>query len=457
MGRYVRPGLAFLAVVCLLLIWQAGQVTSSDGNSSLQLTESLVDHGAVSVPKADGVRGRDGQFVSKYGLGLPLLAAVPYALSKPVAAVVGHSKEIGGFAAASVMPFVVAGIVLVAYVLGRRLGASSRSSMLVALGIAFGTFLMPYSKEFFSEPLVCLALLGCFTLVQTGRYEWAAAALGYACLTRPQTLLLVPVFLVVLWFIDRRRAAQAAAVIAAFVVIMGAYNWARFGDVLQFQYPGEGFTGNVASAARGLAFDPAKSVFLFVPCVVVLPAALWSMRVRARTICILMSANLMLVLGTTLLWHDWSGGWSWGPRLLLTGIVPALPALAPWIDGARVKKVALAALFVFGFTVSFAAVLVPTQAQQLDRRTDHVSPTPIRQYELIGPTARYTSAHLYERAAAGSGSHRKYLSFWQTNMARVLGQAGFFGALLLTMLLAVLGGLALLALRGGPRGRRAVH
>lgn len=139
-------------------------MTSSNGGSSLRLTESLVGDRSVSVPKSDGVPGKDGQYVSKYGIGLPLLAAVPYARSRPVAAVVGHDREVGSFAAASVMPFVVAGIVLVAYLLSRRLGASSVSSILVTLGLAFGTFLLPYSKEFYSEPVVCLALLGCFAL-----------------------------------------------------------------------------------------------------------------------------------------------------------------------------------------------------------------------------------------------------------------------------------------------------
>jgi hypothetical protein len=385
--------------------------------------------------------------VSKYGLGLPVLAAVPYALSEPIAAVAGHDREIGSFAAASVMPLVAAGIVLLAYQLGRRLGASRRSSVLVALGIAFGTFLMPYSKDFYSEPLVCLALLACFLLVQTGRYELAAVALGYACLTRPQTVLLVPVFLLVVWSIDRQRMWRAAVILAAFVVVLAWYNWARYGDALHFQYPGEGFTGDPTAAMRGLLFDPTKSVLLFAPCVIFLPAALWALRSRARALCVLMTGNLVLVVVTDLFWHGWSGGWSWGPRLLLTGLVPALPALAPWIDGVRVKTFAVAAVFALGFAVSFAAVLVPTQAQQLDRDTTRSSPTPLRQYELIAHTTRYTQQHLYERDAPGSGSHRKYLSLWQVNLARVLGRTGVVAALLGTLLLAGIAGIAAFALR----------
>jgi hypothetical protein len=87
-------------------------------------------------------------------------------------------------------------------------------------------------------------------------------------------------------------------------------------------------------------------------------------------------------------------------------------------------------------------VLVPTQAQQLDRDTTRSSPTPLRQYELIAHTTRYTQQHLYERDAPGSGSHRKYLSLWQVNLARVLGRTGVVAALLGTLLLARIAGIA---------------
>ncbi|MFI5053568.1 MAG: hypothetical protein ACHQDE_04335 [Acidimicrobiia bacterium] len=257
-------------------------------------------------------------------------------------------------------------------------------------------------------------------------------------------------FLVVVWSLDRQRAWRVALIIGAFVVVMGLYNWARYGDASQFQYPGEGFTGDPATAARGLLFDPAKSVLLFAPCVVLVPAALWSLWSRARAVCALMVANLVLVFAADLFWHGWDGGWSWGPRLVLTGLVPALPALAPWIDGRRVKVVAVAALFVLGFAVSFATVLVPTQAQELDRHNDRGSPTPLRQYELIVPTARYTAEHLYEPAVAGTGSHRKYLSLWQANLARVFGRAGLAAAVVVTLLLFGVAGFALRAAGAEP-------
>jgi len=439
-----RVVLLFVAVAGGLLLVQAGQVTSSDGASMLATAKSIVNDRDLTVPPGDGVEvGRDGKTYSKYGLGLPLVAAVPLAAAKPIAAVVGKDREIASFVAASLMPLVVAGIVVLAYLLGRRLGGSSGTALAVALGIAFGTFLMPYSKDFYSEPLVCLALLGCFLCVHTARDELAAVALGYACLTRPQTLLLVPVFLVLIGLRDRRRVLPAAAIIGGFVLVMGLFNWVRFDDPLKFGYAGEGFHGDALVAGKGLLFGSTKSVLLFAPCIVLVPFALWSLRSKARTVCALMAANLILVFGTNLLWHDWRGGWSWGPRLLLTGVVPALPALAPWIRGVRARVYLVVGLFALGFLVSLPAMVVPTQAQQLDdRAVPRTAPAVARQYELIEPTARYTADHLYNKAPPGSGSHRKYLWLWQVNMSRALGRKGLFAAALLTAVLAVFAALA---------------
>lgn len=443
-GELRWAALLFVAVASVLLVVQAGQVVSSDGASMLAVSKSMVDDQDFTVPPGDGVEvGRDGNTYSKYGLGLPLVAAVPLALAKPVTAVVGKDREVASFVAASVMPLVVAGIVTLAYLLGRRLGASRGIALAVALGIAFGTFLMPYSKDFYSEPLVCLALLACFLWVHTARYELAALALGFACLTRPQTLLLVPVFLVVVGLADRRRVVRAAVIVGAFVVLMGLYNWIRFDDALKFGYQGEGFDGDVIVAGKGLLFGSTKSVLLFAPCIVLVPFALWSLWSRARAVCALMAANLILVFVANLFWHDWRGGWSWGPRLLLTGVVPAIPALAPWISNVRARAYVAAGLFALGFAVSLPAMIVPTQAQQLDERAvPRSAPAVARQYRLIEPTARYTADHLYEKAPPGSGSHRKFLWFWQVTMSRSLGRKGVLAAAVLTVLLAAFAALA---------------
>src|SRR5262245_58335212 len=106
-GEVRWAGLLFLALAGGLLSVQAGQVVSSDGASMLAESKSIVHDRDLTVPPGDGVvHGRHGNTYSKYGLGLPLVAAVPVALVKPLTAVVGKDREAASFAAASVTPLV---------------------------------------------------------------------------------------------------------------------------------------------------------------------------------------------------------------------------------------------------------------------------------------------------------------------------------------------------------------
>ena len=47
-----------------------------------------------------------------------------------------------------------------------------------------------------------------------------------------------------------------------------------------------------------------------------------------------------ITFATAALWFAWHGGWSWGPRLLLPGLVPAIAAIGPWISMRSRQRVA---------------------------------------------------------------------------------------------------------------------
>src|SRR5207244_8554562 len=89
---------------------------------------------------------------------LPLVAAMAYALVKPLARLGPDPDVVGEAAAAAMMPVIFGLLVAAIYRLSRRLGAGRRAASLAALGAVGGTYLLPYSKEFFSEPLTALCL-----------------------------------------------------------------------------------------------------------------------------------------------------------------------------------------------------------------------------------------------------------------------------------------------------------
>jgi hypothetical protein len=229
------------------------------------------------------------------------------------------------------------------------------------------------------------------------------------------------------------------------VVLSVAYNVARFGDPLQFD-PLQGsirFPGGLVEGAFGLLFFPRKSILLFAPVAVLLPFALRSLWTRDRTATWLIGGNLAFVFLITAAWPAWDGGWSWGPRLLLPGIVPALPAIAPWLDrGARGRWVIVAVLVALGFLVSAPAVLVSSRAQLLSHPPER-GPDVIRQYELVPDTVAFTVRHLQVEGARSE----RYVDLWQIRAIRLAGGEGLAIAIVVSGGLVALGALAAVRLR----------
>ncbi|MDP8968186.1 MAG: hypothetical protein M3N04_06270 [Actinomycetota bacterium] len=428
------------AVALLLLLVGQAQVTVLDGSSMLAVAQSIVHHGSLSVPPELGVPGHDGvTHYSKYGILLPLLSIVPVALVQPVGAVTGRVDLLEAAAAASLMPLISGALVGALYLLGRRLGAPRPAAGLVAAGTVLGTFLLPYGRDFFSEPLVALAVVVMVERALAGRPVQAGSALALAVLARPQSAVFAPLLVSFLLLRGGGIAAIARTfpplVIAA--LLTAAYNHHRFQDALEFGYrpPADpGFTTPLLVGAGGLLLSPEKSVVLFAPAIVLVPPALVALWRRDRAI-----AGLLLALfGTTFVlaatWWSWQGGWSWGPRLLIPGVALVLVALAPWIGAHAVRFKLAAGLFVLGFALSFPAVLAPAGTQLLDRAPGTDGPQIMRQYrELPQLTQRSIDAAADDSARAGD--YRRYLAPWQANLVRELGAAGALPALLGTLAL----------------------
>jgi hypothetical protein len=433
------------AVTLLLLLVGQWQVTVLDGSSMLAVAQSIVHHGALSVPPELGVPGDDGLFYSKYGLLLPLLSVIPVLLVQPIGAVTGRVDLLEAAAAASLMPLITGALAAALLLLGRRIGAPRPAAALVALGTVLGTYLLPYGRDFFTEPLVALGIVVMAERALAGRELQAGAALALAVLARPQSAVFVPL----LWaFLAARGGGRGAVpsilrtlpplVIAAAVTV--AYNLVRFGDALEFGYKepvDPGFTTPLWEGARGLLLSPEKSIILFAPAIVLVPfalAALWRAGRAAFALLLIALFAATFVLAAT--WHSWMGGWSWGPRLVIPGVAIVLVALAPWI-GERAARMRLAgALFALGFVLSVAAVVAPAGAQLLDRRPGTDGPQIVRQVrELPQLTRRSLRAPGDERAR--DDDYRRYLALWQAGIARQVGGAGWVLAAAGTLVLLV--------------------
>jgi len=452
--RRLAVRLAGAVALCLLLVGQA-QVTVLDGSSMLAVAHGIVHDQTLAVPPELGVPGQNGAYYSKYGLLLPALSVLPVALVQPLGAVIGRVDLLEAAAAASLMPLVGGALAGVLFALGRRLGAPRTAATLVAAGTVLGTYLLPYGRDFFAEPLVALGLVATLERALAGRELQAGAALAFAVLARPQSAAFAPLLLVYLLVRGGARAPpRALGPLALAAAVTVAYNLLRFGDALQFGYrkPADpGFTTPFLEGASGLLLSPEKSVFLFAPAIALAPFALISLWRRDRATAAFAIALFAAVFVSAATWWSWQGGWSWGPRLIVPGVAVLLALVAPWIGvSARRLRVA-AALFAAGFVLSLPAALAPVGAQLLDGKPGTDGPQIVRQY---GELARLTQSSIDAAGdrAARDEDYRRHLALWQAGVVRELGMIGLVPALLGT--LALLAALLVVA-RPLPRAIRA--
>ncbi len=222
--RRVAVALVFTLSV-LLLLFGSGAIDGFDGQAMYLTTESLVRAGDLSISAPFGDAGLGGSY-SRYGPALSVLGIVPFLLAMPLADWVGVPQVLERAAVASLMPIICACLVVALYMLARRLGGGARSSLLVACGALFGTFLLPYSHDFFSEPLTALGLTLALERALARRPGQAGLALGLAIVARPQAAVMIPFLLLVGSgggrAVIRAFAAPAASIAGLALVWLGS-------------------------------------------------------------------------------------------------------------------------------------------------------------------------------------------------------------------------------------------
>ena len=407
--RSSRPTLCCLGVALFFLgvyLLVSGQgFYSTDGETMLRATWAIVDKGRLSMPCDPGqpsaIEGRDGQCYSRYGLGQPLAAIPLYLAGKGVSVLFPQLDygEVLRFTMTRFNQLVMALVCGVMCALGLTLYRSARMGVGLALLFGLSTLALPYSRFYFNEPLALLgfsiALLGALNYRQEARAKWlivGGAGFGLAVLTRTVSALLLPAFLVYLWFADSPRAerrvrhserseesheidagdaqagrfqAQAGRIvifltpIVALGMVQVAYQWWAFGDPLSGGYRGEGWQTPLWLGLYGLLFSPGKSLLLFVP-LSLLSAWGWVYWIGAgrRREALLFISCFLLWLLFHAGWWTWHGGWSWGPRFMAS-MLPflILPIGSLWRlgNGARIAIIVLA---LAGFAVQLGGVLV---------------------------------------------------------------------------------------------------
>jgi len=353
-----------------------GRLAFGDDLVYYQVTESIVERGAIDVPPrpprrgpGQTVPGAEGRYYAKYGPGFSLVAIPVYALGR--LADDGRQElavtfDESGRARSGIRIFVtgltnavLGGLAVAAlFWLALELGYGIAAAAAVAAALGGATFFAHYATTFLSDPLSALLLTTAVaaalrTAAQLAAGEaraatWAAAicaaAAGFAIVTRVAHA--VAIAAIGLWLGlrllappgsfrgrgSRRLALRLLALwgcgVAAGGVAIAAYNVVRFGDPLETGYGRDAvrFTTPLLDGLGGLLVSPGRGVLWYAPPLLLAIPGWWLVARRRPAAAALLATVCLAVLGVSATFYMWWGGGSWGPRFL----IPILPlALVP--------------------------------------------------------------------------------------------------------------------------------
>jgi len=435
---------------CYMLAY-SGQLHTIDETSMFAVTESLVKWGrldtnqiawsqwALSPATAQGSFGLGGNVFSKKGLAISLLAVPLHWIGMNLSGV--------GLVQTTMLlnPIVTAltGAIIFLYV--RQLGYSSGVGLWTALLFGLGTVAVVYTKVFSSEPVSAMALLLAVYFASCCHFDrWrsnavrdsilgirdlnaslAGLSLGLAVATTAANLITAPLLLLYLSRIahhvsrftlheshttnhevslrkhwrEWQPIALFLASLAVVCLLVGFYNYARFGNPLDSGRrfaKGEAFSTPLGLGLYGLLFSPYKSIFLYSPillaCLASFPLFLKRHRREGWLLGLIVIAHLLLFAK----WYMWWGGFAWGPRFLVP-LTPLLAiTLAPLVEGvltrgALLAKLALAALALVSTAIQVLGVSVNFVLYEVKLR--EIFPAPEINPALYDPPALYDLHH----------------------------------------------------------------
>ncbi|MEB3224148.1 MAG: hypothetical protein VKS61_18900 [Candidatus Sericytochromatia bacterium] len=234
----------------LLMLVCGGHFTASDDAQKYLALKAMLQGGTVFFPEG-WVSGLGGG-CSFYPLGGSLVmlpGALLGWLLEPLVPVRGPDIAARFFISFQ-NAWITAALVAVLFLFGRLVGCARGPSLVAALGLGFGTMVLPYARTCWSEPATALAVILAMVLLlqassspRTSRAAWAGVGVAFAlaALIRLEVLILAPGAMA--WLVWRHRGEPAlvgraltwmAPPVALALGLALAYNAARFGSPWHF-------------------------------------------------------------------------------------------------------------------------------------------------------------------------------------------------------------------------------
>lgn len=336
-------------------------------NSQFDLTRAIVERHTFAIDAYAGntgdiARHADHIYTNK-SPGLSFLAAVPYAA---IHALVSNPADPRIVALNSylctIFTVVLFGALVpsIVYAYGRRRGADACWAAAVALAIAFGTELFPYSTLFMlhvtSGALLLVALVDRRPAL-AGLAAGAATVINYLC---------APAVVLFALLRPRRDAVRFAGAAALPLAGLALYQRICFGAFTTLSITREdprflahdkvmGIFGRPSiEALIGVTVSPYRGLFYFAPVLLFAVVGMFWWRERKELAAVALLSIVFFAFNIS--FNGWEGGFGVGARYL----VPLIPLWGLALLHARPRWLVLAAAVV-SFAINFTATAVDPQ------------------------------------------------------------------------------------------------
>jgi hypothetical protein len=336
---FLYKSILFLTIFSFFAIYIPYGHMPSDTLYSIATADALC-HGKVSIEKTNQVSnvipGKSGNYYSKYGIGYAILF-IPSVVATECLHYIIHiprARLLQGIA--SLTNTLIATICMMLFIkLFHNMGLSKKIIVITSIVIASGSMLLPYSKINHAETPTLLILLIFFLYWQKNTKLNIKTAIvygsciGFLLLLKASNIIDSALFLCCCgYLIITGKCKKSISIILCGIPLITVlfllwFNWYRFGSLFNYGYGIEQnqFTTPFSEGLNGLLLSPSKSIFIFSPLIILsIYGLVISYRNNIRLsipVVLLFICNFLFFL----FWHDWHGGWSWGPRLLVPVLV----------------------------------------------------------------------------------------------------------------------------------------
>ncbi len=364
-GRALKSSLDSLSVVLIFIVtflvfWSSPIRQLTDSNYSMLLSESLLHHHSFALdgyaiprlkPTWHDNTFKNGEMYQLEIVGPHLYYYLPPGsslLSLPYVAWmnafgVSATNADGSYNAegeerieiglASVLMALLTCIVF----LTSRLYLSLGSSLIIAIGAAFGTQIWSTaSRALWSDTWAIFLLAVCLYLLLAdadGKRKFnpfvLATLLAWTYFVRPTNAISILGIAVYVFLRHRDHFLKFALTGIAWLAAFVGYSWFHFHQVLpKYFSPGRLSFGSFATAFAGNLFSPSRGLFIFVPVLLFITYLAITNRTLFRNkLAIIALPVTLLHLIAVAGFVPWNGGFCYGPRYT-TGLIPWFALLA---------------------------------------------------------------------------------------------------------------------------------